>query len=214
MNTKVFSEAMGEIDSRYIDQALNYRRKRRMHLFPFAAGLAIFLLTCGFAYTVYVYWGVGLAGNVDRNKLTQPFGTVAGGQLADGSDSGIFFEKSGLIRDYSDVYADCSTCVAVNENTIPPLYFSPNYMVIFTQEDKNGWTVGAGGELTFHISLYHGQSLELEVGYVLNGEYHLLSVTKGSDFNETLTGTDTGEYYFCVTNHSSVNAVIEDGEIR
>ena len=129
------------------------------------------------------------------------------------NDSEIFFEKSNLISDYENVYADNSVCVASNNNIIPSIYFSPNYMVIFSQEDEQGWILKAEEKLTLGFSLLQTQSIELEVGYILNGEYHVLSLTKGCDFNETLTVSDEGEYYFCVTNHSSENAIIKSGNI-
>lgn len=214
MNGKTFSEAMGAIDSKYIDKALYYRQKRKVHILPFAASLTIILFVCGFAYTAHVYWGVGPAEQTDISKLTQPFGTVAGEQQAnEEKDSGIFYEKSSLISNYTNVYADRFVCVTTGENVIPSLYFSPNYMVIFTQGDEKGWALEAGEELTLHISLHQAQSLELETGYIVNGEYHLLSLAKGNDFNETLTAADAGEYFICVTNRSSTNAVIRAGEI-
>lgn len=213
MNAKTFSEAMSTIDNRYIDRALNYRRKKRVHILPFAASLTILLLLCGFAYSAYVYWGVGSAEQIDFDRLTQPFGTVADEQMTDENNGGMFYEKSGLISDYTNVYADDSVCVATDGNVIQPLYFSPNYMIIFAKEDEKGWALEAGEELALHFSLYPAQSLELEIGYILNGEYHLLSVTKGSDFDETLIAAGAGEYYFCVTNRASANAVIEEGEI-
>lgn len=214
MNAKTFSEAMGAIDNKYIDRALNYHRKRKIRLLPIAASLTILLSLCGFAYSAYIYWGVGAVERIDFDKLTKPFGTVAGEQTADEGDSGIFYEKSGLISDYTNVYADNSVCVTTDENMIPPLYFSPNYMIIFTREDEKSWALEAGEQLTLQFSLYHSQSLELEIGYILNGKYHLLSVSRGRDFDETLIAAEEGEYYFCVTNHSSANAIIENGEIH
>ena len=105
MNAKTFSEAMSTIDNRYIDRALNYRRKKRVHILPFAASLTILLLLCGFAYSAYVYWGVGSAEQIDFDRLTQPFGTVADEQMTDENNGGMFYEKSGLINDYTNVYA-------------------------------------------------------------------------------------------------------------
>lgn len=107
MNTKKFSEAMSEIDSRYVEKALNYRSKRKNHILLLAAGL-VFLFLCGFTYVAYAYWGVGFADNIDFNRLTQPFGTVASEQQMNENDSEIFFEKSNLISDYENVYADNS----------------------------------------------------------------------------------------------------------
>lgn len=212
MNVKEFSEAMSEIDCRYIDKAINYHHKRNRYILPLVASLAIFVL-CGFAYSAYVYWGVGNVGRIGYNELTKPFGTLSSEQQIIENDDGIFIEKSNLINDYENVYANNSVCVAADNNVIPSIYFSPNYMVIFTKESENGWKLDAEEELAINFSLNHVQSLELEIGYILNGEYHELSLTKGYDFSETLTAPEEGEYYFCITNHSSENAIIESGEI-
>ncbi|MCM1261146.1 MAG: hypothetical protein NC313_00385 [Butyrivibrio sp.] len=211
MNIKEFSEAMGEIDYRYVDKAINYRHKRNRYILPLAASLAVFVL-CGFAYSAYVYWGVGDAGKIGYNELTKPFRTLSSEQQIIEDDE-IFIEKSSLINDYKNVYASDSICVVADNDIIPSIYFSPNYMVIFTKEGEDGWKLNASEELMINFSLNHAQSLELEIGYILNGEYHELSLTKGYDFNATLTATEEGEYYFCITNHSSENAIIEDGEI-
>lgn len=212
MNIKEFSEAMNEIDYRYVDKAINYHRKGNRYILPLVASLSILVL-CGFAYSAYVYWGVGDAGKIGYNELTQPFGTLSSEQQIIENDDGIFIEKSNLINDYGNVYANNSVCVVADDNIIPSIYFSPNYMVIFTKESENGWKLNAEDEMEINFSLNHAQSLELEIGYILNSEYHELSLTKGCDFNTTLTAPQEGEYYFCVTNHSSENAIIESGEI-
>ena len=56
--------------------------------------------------------------------------------------------KKNLINDYSNVYADNSVCVTMDGNSIPPIYFSPNYMVIFTQPNEDGWTLSKGDEFS------------------------------------------------------------------
>lgn len=212
MNTKRFSIAMGEIESSYVEKALNYHSKKRRYLLSCAASLAV-LFVCGSAYAACVYWGIGSADHIDFNKLTQPFGTVAGEQESNENSSTVFYEKSGLINDYENIYADYSACVATENGTIPSIYFSPAYMVIFSREDGQGWSLEAEDQLTLDFSLYRTQSLELEIGYIMNGEYYALSLTKGCDFNEIFTVSDAGEYYFCVTNHSSENAVIKNGRM-
>lgn len=214
MNTKLFSEALSELDDKYVYTALNYHPKRKLRLFPFVASLSVFAGLCGFAYAVSVYQGVGSADHIDFNKLTQPFGTITDEQQLDMDNNVIFLEKSPIINDYENIYADYSVCVETADNQIPSIYFSPNYMVIFSQENEQGWALTQKEKLTLHFSLYHAQSLELEIGYVLNGKYHSLSIVKGCDFSETLTAPEAGEYYICITNHSSSNAVIESGNIQ
>lgn len=53
-------------------------------------------------------------------------------------------------------------------NSIPSIYFSPNYMVIFTQENENGCALSKGDELTIDFSQY--EKIQLEIGYILNGQ--------------------------------------------
>ncbi|MDE7272789.1 MAG: hypothetical protein K2N95_06950 [Lachnospiraceae bacterium] len=213
MNAKLFSEAMNEIDDKYVYKALTCQPKRKFHILPFAASLMVFVGICGFAFAVSVYHGVGSTNHIDFDQLTQPFGTIAKEQPFAEHDNELFYEKSELIDDYSDIFAENSVCVTIEDDQIPSIYFSPGYMVLFSHENEQGWTLNAGETLTLDLSLHRAQSLALETGYLLNGEYHILSLTKGCDFTETLTAPETGEYYFCVTNHSSSNAVIERGSI-
>lgn len=84
-------------------------------------------------------------------------------------------------------------------------------MIIFTQKDKNGWVLSKDDEFTIDFSLY--QKLRLEIGYILNGTYHKITSGTGPDFSNTISVSEDGTYYFCVTNRSSSNAIIESGEI-
>ena len=52
MNTKMFSEAMSEIDSRYVEKTLNYHNKKKKYILSLVASL-VFILSCGFAYAAY-----------------------------------------------------------------------------------------------------------------------------------------------------------------
>ena len=51
MNTKKFSEAMGEIDSKYVERAINYQPKQKKHnlLKWFSMAACMCLLVCAFA---------------------------------------------------------------------------------------------------------------------------------------------------------------------
>lgn len=44
MNSKKFSEAMSELDSRYIDEAIHYKKKYRKRFFPLAAACVCLVL--------------------------------------------------------------------------------------------------------------------------------------------------------------------------
>jgi hypothetical protein len=53
----------------------------------------------------------------------------------------------------------------------------------------------------------------MEFGYVLDGQYRPLFTARGNTFSDTFQAPEAREYYFCVTNRSSANAVVEDGSI-
>ena len=214
MNAELFSEAMSEVDDRYYEEAANYHYKKfGWKKWSIAAAcLASVLVLCGFGYAAYIYWGVGSAGNIDFAELTQPFGTVASDKAVPANENELFNEKSGPINDYSNVYADNSVCVTMDGSSIPPIYFSPNYMVIFTQPNEAGWTLSKGDEFSISFSLF--EKVQLDIGYILNGKYYkITSGGTGPDFGNTISAPEDGIYYFCVTNRSSSNAVIKSGEI-
>lgn len=190
MNVKVLAEAITKIDDKYYEEAARYQsRKRNWKTWnTVAACLAAILILCGFGYAVSVYWGVGSTENVSMNDLTQPFGTVATDKETQSSDSEIFHEKSEIISDYTDVYAEDSVCVILDDTSIPSIYFSPNYMVIFTKQDEGGWMLSKGDELTIRFTVY--EKLQLDIGYVLNGEYYDLSTNgTGPEFSNTISAS-------------------------
>lgn len=171
------------------------------------------LILCGFSCAAYVYWGTGSANHIHFDILTQPFGTIADDKETENQRKDTIWTKSDLIQNYDKIYADNAINYMLEDNNIPAIYFSPNYMVIFTHKNNCGWILNTGEELTLDFSLDTRQSLELEIGYVLNGTYYELSITKGGDFRNTIRAAQEGEYYFCITNHSSTNAVIIEGNI-
>lgn len=214
MNAKLFSEAMNEVNDKYYEEAANYHcKKYRWKKWSIvAACLAAVLVLCGFCYAAYIYWGAGPAKNIDFADLTQPFGTVASDKNVPANENELLYEKSNLINDYSNVFADNSVCVTMDGNSIPPIYFSPNYMVIFTQPNEDGWTLSKGDEFSINFSLF--EKIQLDIGYILNGKYYeITSGGTGPDFGNIITAPEDGIYYFCVTNRSSSNAVIKSGEI-
>ena len=214
MNTKLFSEAISEVSDKYYEEAANYHCKKHgwTKWSAMAACFVIVLVLCGFGYAAYVYWGVGSAENSNFADLTQPFGTVASNKDIPVNENEIFCEKSELINDYSNVYADNSVCVTIDSNSIPSIYFSPNYMVIFTQPNEAGWMLSKGEEFAINFSLF--EKIQLDIGYILNGKYYeITSGGTGPDFSNIISAPEDGIYYFCVTNRSSSNAVIRSGEI-
>jgi hypothetical protein len=202
-------QSITAVDARYLDELDRPIRKDRRRPALIAACLAAAFALCGFGYAAR--WGVGTADGISFGALTQDFQTAVSDRVKDVSD--VKTEKSDLITDYSNVFAENSVPCATEDGEIPSLYCSPTYMVIFTQAEDSGWTLDAGEELTVSIDLNKKQSLTLELGYVLNGQYHTLSTVKGNTFRDTFTAPEAGDYYFCVTNRSSANAVITGGSI-
>lgn len=176
---------------------------------------------CGFAYAAYRYWGGGSAEGKDFEDITRPFetssastGQPTGGEARTKELQASSSSLSGIITDYSNIYCDASAPVELDGRKIPSIYFSPSHMIIFTRSDGQGWTLNKGNSFTLNFTLDERQSLTMETGYVVNGEYHTITPhIKGIDFSETVTADQDGTYYFCVTNLSSENAVIVDGTI-
>lgn len=212
---KKLYNAITNIDEKYIDVAENTKmspKKVRRPLLIAACFIGLLAL-CGFGYAVSIYWGVGSAENISFDNLTQPFGTIIidNDTIREIEDNA--WEKSDIITDYTNVFADNSMCYSLTNGDIPSLYFSPAHMIIFAQESEAGWTLKSGESIAFNLSLNEKQNIELEFGYVLNGEYHELSTVMGHEFSETLQAAEDGDYYLCVTNKSSENAVIVSGTI-
>lgn len=217
MNKMKFAEAMSMVDDRYYEEAENYQRKdgKRTVKCPLmlAACLVMSLAFCGFAYMASVYWGSGPADGSSFEELTKPFGTISEDENAFTEVEDSAWTRSELISDYSSVYADHSAMYDLNGNAIPSVYFSPAWMVIFAQEDGAGMRLDSGDTVTFDYVLKNKQSLEIEMGYILNGQYYELSKALGSHNETVFQADEAGEYYFCLTNRSSTNAVIDHGSI-
>jgi hypothetical protein len=203
-------QSIPSAEERYLEEACQVRttEKNRSHLMLAAACLATAVALCGFGYATY--WGVGATDEIPFHALTQNFQTTTS-DTEEGTNY-TELEKSDLITDYSNVLADNSVNCPTENGEIPSIYFSPTYMVIFTQAENSGWTLNAGEKLDFSLDLNKSQSLSLEFGYVLDGQYHAFTSVMGS-FGETFQAPEAGEYYFCVTNCSSSNAVVDGGRI-
>lgn len=206
--------AMEALDDDLISGAVTYvpaRVVRRNRIVLLAACIAALLALCGFGYAAAHFWGIGSAKPSDFDDLADPFGTLAGDRDTQ-AEAPTCYVKSDLITDYTNVYADNAVCVELQDNRIPAIYFSPNYMAIFTQDAEAGWSLSKGEEVTFRFSLY--EPLQLEVGYVLNGRYYKVTSGMGPDFEHTICAPEDGSYFFCLTNRSSSNAILTDGIIQ
>lgn len=209
---------MSFIDEQYINEAMSTKKVKkhiisRRKIGIIVACLIFVIALCGFTYAVIRYWGVGSTENIKIEDLTQPFGTMASESNTSEDVHTSEVGKSELIDDYENIFARYILNWEMDSNVISSLYFSPTYMVMFTQADRQGWDLEAGENLTLNFSLSSKQSLEIEIGYVFDGVYHEISSPKGTIFTETITAYERGTYYFCITNRSSSNAVLSEGSI-
>lgn len=214
---KTFSEihVSDSVKERMIQiQEIKIKKKvNRKLVSTIACAILVFAL-CGFTYVSVQYWGVGIAGNAKYENLTQPFGTIASNNNTASNNQKNDLKKSDLIIDYDNIFVNTAVNYELESENIPTLYFNPAYMIIFTCSDEQGWNLENGDNITMNLILADQQSLELEIGYIINGKYYKLSSTKGSVFHESVIATENGEYYFCVINRSSANAIISSGIIN
>lgn len=205
-------QSITDIEEHYLESIdLDCPGQKRIRPLLLAGCLAAALALCSFGYAVY--WGVGPADGISFRALTQDFQTVAGDADPGETAAGSAAEKSSLIAEDAGAFAENAVSCATEDGDIPSVYLSPSYMVIFTGAQGGGWTLDAGEQLELSLLLDERQSLTLELGYLLDGRYCPLSTAKGHTFSETFQAPEAGEYYFCVTNRSSSNAVVRGGRI-
>lgn len=132
--------------------------------------------------------------------------------------------RSDIIKDYRNILVEGSTEVEVTDGKIPPVWFSLAHMIILTGPDGSGWELETGETLSFEFSFMNNQSLAMELGYACDGVYYDMEYgTMLNDYNDTtmigntihytITAEKAGTYYFCITNRTSENAVIESGRV-
>lgn len=223
-----------------MEKNTNHQKKRKpmRRLLPLIAALAlIFGLSCAVYGVVNMYnthWGVGSAENEFFEELTKPFESASSVVESDSSDTDSSFTagnssesssgRSDIINDYNNIYIAGSTEVEVTDGKIPSVWFSLAHMIILTGPDGSGWELETGETLSFEFSFMNDQSLNMELGYACDGVYYDMEYgTMLNDYNDTtmtgntihytITAEKAGTYYFCITNRTSENAVIESGRV-
>lgn len=223
-----------------MEKNTNHQKKRKpmRRLLPLIAALAlIFGLSCAVYGVVNMYnthWGVGSAENESFEELTKPFESASSVVESDSSDTDSSFTagnssesssgRSDIINDYNNIYIAGSTEVEVTDGKIPSVWFSLAHMIILTGPDGSGWELETGETLSFEFSFMNDQSLAMELGYACDGVYYDMEYgTMLNDYNDTtmmgntihytITAEKAGTYYFCITNRTSENAVIESGRV-
>lgn len=186
--------------------------------------IAISLLLCGGKYYLEGnkannYYGVGEVGN-NKSSILSPFTTT--------STSSDNIEDTRLEREtppievinqevlFANYFGEVNLTQTESNYSIPEIYVSPNHMAILSTQTGDGLTALDEDNSTMEISfnLSNKQSLTLEIGVICDGEYYTLSNTKGIDFTENFNTTPSQEYYICITNRTSENAIISNGRVQ
>jgi hypothetical protein len=116
------------VDERYLEEIDRPMEKNRRRPVLIAACLAAAVALCGFGYGAY--WGVGPVDGIAFRALTQNFQTDVSVTENVEETHDTETEKSALIANYSDVFAENSITCATEDGEIPSIYFSPTYMAI------------------------------------------------------------------------------------
>lgn len=214
MNAKWFSDALGELDEKYLEEAMAYRASRRRIRPGMLLAAALVLLALGGACFAGVQvFGVGSAKGKDVRELTKPLPT----QTVSGSQAGSEpkpYASCGVITDEEGLCLAGSSLVEAEEGAIPGTFISPGYMAVFARTEADGWAVSGGETVSVSFTLADGQTIDMEAGFVLNGTYHKLFRALGPELSAEFAPEEAGTLYICVTNRSSQTAVIETGSVK
>ena len=213
MNAKLLSDALGELDERYLEEAMAYRvSRRRIRPGMFLAAVLVLLALGGACFAGVRYFGVGSAKGADVRELTKPLPTAASSEASTGAEPKPD-TSCGVISNEESLNLAGSSLVEAEDGAIPETYVSPGYMAVFAQTEAGGWQVTDGETVSLSFTLADGQAIDMEVGVVRNGTYYKLFRALGPELSTEFTPEEAGTLYFCLTNRSSQTAVIETGSV-
>lgn len=163
------------------------------------------------------YFGINILDKENKKEVLAPFSTYnqdrnekESTQINSEDSTGILSEE-----EIEKVFADTFGTIDTQRNgelfSIPEFYLSPVCMAILTVEGQT-WELEKGDSVNISFAL-DSQSLDLEIGYIKDGIYYSLTEMKGDHFSAEFKVPESGTYYFGITNHSSQNAILIDGEI-
>lgn len=211
MNAKLLSDALGELDESYLEEAMAYRVSRRRLRPGVLLAAAILLLALGGACLAGVrYFGVGSAKGADVRELTKPLPTEASSEAA---AEPMPYTSCGVIIDEEVLSLAGSSLVPTGDGAVPETFISPGYMAVFARTEAEGWEALSGETVSLSFTLADGQTIDMEAGYVQNGVYHKLFRALGPELSTEFSPEEAGTLYFCLTNRSSRTAVIENGSV-
>lgn len=213
MNAKLLSDALGELDETYLEEAMAYRVSRRRLRPGVLLAAAIMLLALGGACLAGVrYFGVGSAKGADVRELTKPLPTEASSEAA-AEPMPKPKPSCGVITDEKSLNLAGSSLVQTGDGAVPETFISPGYMAVFARTEAESWEALSGETVSLSFTLADGQTIDMEAGYVQNGVYHKLFRALGPELSTDFTTEEAGTLYFCLTNRSSRTAVIESGSV-
>lgn len=214
MNAKLLSDALGELDETYLEEAMAYRvSRRRVRPGMLLAAVILLLALGGACFAGVRYYGVGPAKGKDIGELTKPLPTQTS-EVAVTEAEAKAYVPCGVIEDEESLGLLGSSLVEAGNGAIPEVFISPGYMAVFARTEADGWEVSSGETVSVSFTLADGQSIDMEAGYVLNGTYHELFRALGPEFSTEFTAEEDGTLYFCVMNRSSRTAVIQNGSVE
>ena len=214
MNEKLLSDALGELDETYLEEAMAYRAsRRRVRPGMILAAALLLLALCGACFAGVRYFGVGSAKGKDFEELTEPLPTEAVSSDAMTESEPKPYASCGVIPDEESLHLAGSSLVKMEDGTIPEVFISPGYMAVFARTEADGWQVSGGETVSVSFTLAENQSIDMEAGYVLNGAYHPLFRALGPELSTEFTAGEDGTLYFCVIDRSSQTAVLEGGSV-
>ena len=201
------------MDEKYLEEAMAYRKTRRIRPGTLLAAAVLLLALGGACFAGVQVFGVGSAKGKDVRELTKPLPTQTVSEAQTEAEPKPY-ASCGVITDEESLNLAGSSLVEAKDGAVPETYISPGYMAVFARTDAEGWQVSGGETVLVSCTLAENQTIELEAGFVLNGTYHKLFRALGPTLSAEFTPEQAGTLYLCLTNRSSRTAVLQSGSIE
>ena len=216
MNSIDLEKLRADIISSNVNQK-DIRAKNKLS--TIIAIVCVVLVLPTLVYATTLFFGVGEVGNNNKDDILKPFTTessnkdiITGNQIASNSDT-VLLADINQENLFADFFGEVLLTQDINDYYLPEVYISPNHMAIFTMETGDGISFSEESNLELSFNL-ENQTLALEIGIIFDGIYYPLSETQGDYFTDNFIATASQEYYICITNKSSANAIIKNGIIK
>ena len=201
------------MDEKYLEEAMAYRKTRRIRPGMLLAAVVLLLALGGACFAGVQVFGVGSAKGKDVRELTKPLPTQTVSEPQTETEPKPYV-SCGVITDEESLNLAGSSLVKAEDGAIPETFLSPGYMAVFARTDAEGWQVSDGETVSVSFTLAENQTIDMEAGFVLNGTYHKLFRALGPTLSTEFTPEEGGTLYLCLTNRSSQTAVLQSGSIE